>query len=171
MGVSFHVGGNACGRPPSRRRWLNLARPRARRGLFADGGWAAVFRLSIRAWPAGPRGIHGRHRWSLEGHDGHETTELWCEPAAPWWRRAAPAGAAWNCAKGDALYLNDSSYGNLFDAAVTSGRSRSEAVAGRGAKPRGKQTVPGSTAPPIRGRRQARSSCRKTCAGTSRSAC
>jgi ornithine decarboxylase len=59
-----------------------------------------------------------RHRPRLLGHDGVETTELWCEPG-----RALVAEASSillvkvELKKGDALYLNDGSYGSLFDAA------------------------------------------------------
>ena len=47
----------------------------------------------------------------------HETTELWCEPGRALVAEASSLLARVELRKGDALYLNDGSYGSLFDAA------------------------------------------------------
>ncbi len=47
----------------------------------------------------------------------HETTELWCEPGRALVAEGSSLLARVELRKGDALYLNDGSYGRLFDAA------------------------------------------------------
>ena len=47
----------------------------------------------------------------------HETTELWCEPGRAMVAESASVLVKVELRKGDALYLNDGAYGNLFDAA------------------------------------------------------
>jgi ornithine decarboxylase len=47
----------------------------------------------------------------------HEDTELWCEPGRALVAEASSILAKVELKKGDALYLNDGSYGSLFDAA------------------------------------------------------
>jgi ornithine decarboxylase len=47
----------------------------------------------------------------------HEETELWCEPGRALVAEASSVLAKVELKKGDALYLNDGSYGSLFDAA------------------------------------------------------
>jgi ornithine decarboxylase len=49
----------------------------------------------------------------------HETTELWCEPGRALVAEASSILTKVELKKGDALYLNDGSYGSLFDAAHT----------------------------------------------------
>ena len=49
----------------------------------------------------------------------HETTELWCEPGRALVAEGSSLLTRSSCSKGDALYLNDGSYGSLFDAAHT----------------------------------------------------
>jgi ornithine decarboxylase len=49
----------------------------------------------------------------------HETTELWCEPGRALVAEASSILTKVELRKGDALYLNDGSYGSLFDAAHT----------------------------------------------------
>jgi len=46
----------------------------------------------------------------------HETTELWCEPGRALVAESSSVLARVELRKGDALYLNDGSYGSLFDA-------------------------------------------------------
>ena len=46
----------------------------------------------------------------------HETTELWCEPGRALVAEASSILTKVELRKGDALYLNDGSYGSLFDA-------------------------------------------------------
>jgi ornithine decarboxylase len=46
----------------------------------------------------------------------HETTELWCEPGRALVAESSSVLAKVELRKGDALYLNDGSYGSLFDA-------------------------------------------------------
>ena len=48
----------------------------------------------------------------------HETTELWSEPGRALVAEASSLLTRVDLRKGDALYLNDGSYGTLFDAAV-----------------------------------------------------
>jgi ornithine decarboxylase len=45
-----------------------------------------------------------------------ETTELWCEPGRALVAEASSVLCRVDLRKGDALYLNDGSYGSLFDA-------------------------------------------------------
>jgi ornithine decarboxylase len=47
----------------------------------------------------------------------HEETELWCEPGRALVAEASSILTKVELKKGDALYLNDGSYGSLFDAA------------------------------------------------------
>jgi ornithine decarboxylase len=47
----------------------------------------------------------------------HEDTELWCEPGRALVAEASSVLTKVELKKGDALYLNDGSYGSLFDAA------------------------------------------------------
>ncbi len=47
----------------------------------------------------------------------HETTELWCEPGRALVAEGSSLLTRVELRKGDALYLNDGSYGALFDAA------------------------------------------------------
>ena len=49
----------------------------------------------------------------------HEDTELWCEPGRALVAEASSILTKVELKKGDALYLNDGSYGSLFDAAHT----------------------------------------------------
>ena len=49
----------------------------------------------------------------------HETTELWCEPGRALVAEASSILTKVELRKGDALYLNDGTYGCLFDAAHT----------------------------------------------------
>jgi ornithine decarboxylase len=49
----------------------------------------------------------------------HDTTELWCEPGRALVAEASSILTKVELRKGDALYLNDGSYGSLFDAAHT----------------------------------------------------
>jgi len=49
----------------------------------------------------------------------HETTELWCEPGRALVAESSSMLVKVELKKGDALYLNDGSYGTLFDAAHT----------------------------------------------------
>ena len=49
----------------------------------------------------------------------HEETELWCEPGRALVAEASSILVKVELKKGDALYLNDGSYGSLFDAAHT----------------------------------------------------
>jgi len=49
----------------------------------------------------------------------HETTELWCEPGRALVAEGSSILTKVELRKNDALYLNDGSYGSLFDAAHT----------------------------------------------------
>ena len=65
----------------------------------------------------------------------HETTELWCEPGRALVAEASSILTKVELRKGDALYLNDGSYGSLFDAAHTNWPFPVKLVRARAAKP------------------------------------
>jgi ornithine decarboxylase len=121
MGVSFHVG-SQCMRPTAYQSAMAQAsRALVRAGVFADvvdvgGGFPSVYPGMI------PPGL-GDYMDSI--HRGfaemmvHETTELWCEPGRALVAESSSVLVKVELKKGDALYLNDGSYGTLFDATHT----------------------------------------------------
>jgi ornithine decarboxylase len=121
MGVSFHVG-SQCMRPTAYQAAMSQAsRALVRAGVFADvvdvgGGFPSVY----------PGMAPPDMEFYLESIDRgfsemmvHETTELWCEPGRALVAEASSILTKVELKKGDALYLNDGSYGSLFDAAHT----------------------------------------------------
>ncbi len=120
MGVSFHVG-SQCMRPTAYQ--AAMAQAVARRWSApacspTSSTSAAASRRSIRAWsrPTLADYVDSIHRGFAEMMV-HETTELWCEPGRALVAEASSILTKVELRKGDALYLNDGSYGSLFDAA------------------------------------------------------
>ena len=119
MGISFHVG-SQCMRPTAYQGAMSAAsRALVRAGVFADivdvgGGFPSVY--PGMAPPALEDYVDSIHRGFAEMMV-HETTELWCEPGRALVAETTSILAKVEARKGDALYLNDGAYGNLFDAA------------------------------------------------------
>ena len=119
MGVSFHVG-SQCMRPTAYQGAMSAAsRALVRAGVFADvvdvgGGFPSVY--PGMAPPALDDYADSIHRGFAEMMV-HETTELWCEPGRALVAESTSILVKVELRKGDALYLNDGAYGNLFDAA------------------------------------------------------
>ena len=119
MGVSFHVG-SQCMRPPAfQGAMASASRSLVRAGVFADvvdvgGGFPSVYPGMV------PPSL-GDYLDSIDRGFAemmvHETTELWCEPGRALVAESSSVLARVELRKGDALYLNDGSYGSLFDAA------------------------------------------------------
>jgi ornithine decarboxylase len=119
MGVSFHVG-SQCMRPTAYQAAMTQAsRALVRAGVFADvvdvgGGFPSVYPGMVP--PALDDYVDSIERGFAEMMV-HETTELWCEPGRALVAEASSILTKVELRKGDALYLNDGSYGSLFDAA------------------------------------------------------
>ena len=118
MGVSFHVG-SQCMRPTAYQSAMAQAsRSLVRAGVFADvvdvgGGFPSVY----------PGMVPPSLGFFTDAIDRgfaemmvHETTELWCEPGRALVAECSSVLTRVELRKGDALYLNDGSYGSLFDA-------------------------------------------------------
>jgi ornithine decarboxylase len=118
MGVSFHVG-SQCMRPTAYQAAMAQAsRALVRAGVFADvvdvgGGFPSIY--PGMSPPALADYMDSIHR-GFEEMKVHETTELWCEPGRAMVAEASSLLVRVELRKGDALYLNDGSYGALFDA-------------------------------------------------------
>jgi ornithine decarboxylase len=118
MGVSFHVG-SQCMRPTAYQAAMAQAsRALVRAGVFADvvdvgGGFPSVYPGMIP--PAMDDYMDSIHRGFAEMMV-HETTELWCEPGRALVAESSSILTKVELRKGDALYLNDGSYGSMFDA-------------------------------------------------------
>src|ERR1700760_2050902 len=121
MGVSFHVG-SQCMRPTAFQAALAQAnRAIVRAGVLVDvvdvgGGFPSIYPGMVP--PDMADYIDSIDRGFAEMMV-HETTELWCEPGRALVAESSSILVKVELRKGDALYLNDGSYGNLFDAAVT----------------------------------------------------
>lgn len=119
MGVSFHVG-SQCMRPTAFQAAMQQAsRALVRAGVFADvvdvgGGFPSIYPGMTP--PALADYIDAIDR-GFADMMVHETTELWCEPGRALVAEGSSILAKVELRKGDALYLNDGSYGSLFDAA------------------------------------------------------
>ncbi len=118
MGVSFHVGSQCMNPYAYRAAMAQVSRALVRAGVFADvvdvgGGFPSVYpgmnppdlQLYMDAIHAG-----------FEEMMVHEATELWCEPGRALVAEASSILTKVELRKGDALYLNEGSYGSLFDA-------------------------------------------------------
>ncbi|HLZ74376.1 type III PLP-dependent enzyme [Phenylobacterium sp.] len=121
MGVSFHVG-SQCMRPTAFQAAMSQAsRALVRAGVFADvvdvgGGFPSIYPGMVP--PDMADYLDSIDRGFAEMMV-HETTELWCEPGRALVAEASSILVKVELKKGDALYLNDGSYGSLFDAAHT----------------------------------------------------
>lgn len=119
MGVSFHVG-SQCMRPTAYQGAMaSASRSLVRAGVFADivdvgGGFPSVYPGMVP--PDLSDYVDSIHRGFNEMMV-HETTELWCEPGRALVAESSSILTKVELKKGDALYLNDGSYGALFDAA------------------------------------------------------
>jgi ornithine decarboxylase len=119
MGVSFHVG-SQCMRPSAfQAAMAQTSRALVRAGVFADvvdvgGGFPSVYPGMIP--PDLSEYVAAIDRGFAEMMV-HETTELWCEPGRALVAEGSSLLTRVDLRKGDALYLNDGSYGALFDAA------------------------------------------------------
>ena len=118
MGVSFHVG-SQCMRPTAfQAAMAQASRALVRAGVFADvidvgGGFPSVYPGMIP--PDMAAYVDSIHR-GFDEMKVHETTELWCEPGRALVAESSSILAKVELRKGDALYLNEGSYGSLFDA-------------------------------------------------------
>jgi ornithine decarboxylase len=118
MGVSFHVG-SQCMRPVAyRAAMLEANRAIIKAGIVADvvdvgGGFPAVYPgMSPPALELYMREI----RTTFEEMFVAQNAQLWAEPGRALVAEAGSVVTRVDLRKGDALYLNDGAYGNLFDA-------------------------------------------------------
>jgi len=118
MGVSFHVG-SQCMRPSAYEAAMTqVGRAIKKAGVFVDivdvgGGFPSVYPGMVP--PDLSEYADAIHRGFNE-MPVSETTELWCEPGRALVAEASSVLCRVDLRKGDALYLNDGSYGSLFDA-------------------------------------------------------
>ncbi|HEX8662072.1 MAG TPA: type III PLP-dependent enzyme [Brevundimonas sp.] len=121
MGVSFHVG-SQCMRPTAfQAAMAQCSRAIARAGVFVDvvdvgGGFPSVYPGMIP--PDMADYVDSIHR-GFDEMKVSETTQLWCEPGRALVAEASSILCKVELKKGDALYVNDGSYGSLFDATHT----------------------------------------------------
>ena len=121
MGVCFHVG-SQCMRPTAFQAAMSAAsRALVRAGVFADvvdvgGGFPSVYPGMT---PPPMEDYAASIERAFAEMMVHETTELWCEPGRALVAEASSILVKVELRKGDALYINDGSYGGLFDAAHT----------------------------------------------------
>jgi ornithine decarboxylase len=119
MGVSFHVG-SQCMRPTAfQAAMAQASRAIVRAGVMVDvvdvgGGFPSVYPGMVP--PQMADYVDSIQRGFAEMMV-HEDTELWCEPGRALVAEASSVLVKVELKKGDALYLNDGSYGSLFDAA------------------------------------------------------
>ena len=118
MGVSFHVG-SQCMRPTAYQAAMaQVGRSISRAGVIVDivdvgGGFPSVYPGMVP--PDMSEYADAIHRGFNE-MPVSETTELWCEPGRALVAESSSVLCKVELRKGDALYLNDGSYGSLFDA-------------------------------------------------------
>jgi ornithine decarboxylase len=121
LGVSFHVG-SQCMRPTAfQAAMAQASRAIVRAGVMVDivdvgGGFPSVYPGMVP--PDMADYLDSIDRGFAEMMV-HEETELWCEPGRALVAEASSILTKVELKKGDALYLNDGSYGSLFDAAHT----------------------------------------------------
>jgi ornithine decarboxylase len=119
MGVSFHVG-SQCMRPTAFQAAMAQAnRAIVRAGVMVDvvdvgGGFPSVYPGMV---PPDLEDYLDSIERGFADMVVHEETELWCEPGRALVAEATSILTKVELKKGDALYLNDGSYGSLFDAA------------------------------------------------------
>jgi ornithine decarboxylase len=95
-----------------------VSRALIRAGVFADvvdvgGGFPSVYPGMI---PPDLQDYADAIARGFEAMPVSETTELWCEPGRALVAESSSILCKVDLRKGDALYLNDGSYGGLFDA-------------------------------------------------------
>ena len=118
MGVSFHVG-SQCMRPSAYQAAMaQVSRALIRAGVFADivdvgGGFPSVYPGMV---PPDLQEYADAIERGFNEMPVSETTELWCEPGRALVAESSSILCKVDLRKGDALYLNDGSYGGLFDA-------------------------------------------------------
>jgi len=118
MGVSFHVG-SQCMRPTAYQAAMaQVGRSISRAGVIVDivdvgGGFPSVYPGMVP--PDMSEYAEAIHR-GFADMPVSETTELWCEPGRALVAESSSVLCRVDLRKGDALYLNDGSYGSLFDA-------------------------------------------------------
>ncbi|MGZ3299219.1 MAG: type III PLP-dependent enzyme, partial [Asticcacaulis sp.] len=118
MGVSFHVG-SQCMRPTAYAAAMSSAsRSLVRAGVFADvvdigGGFPSVYPGMVP--PPLEEYIDVIDR-AFNEMKVREDTQLWAEPGRALVAESTSVLVKVELRKNDALYLNDGSYGNLFDA-------------------------------------------------------
>jgi ornithine decarboxylase len=121
LGVSFHVG-SQCMRPTAfQAAMAQASRAIVRAGVMVEivdvgGGFPSVYPGMMP--PDMADYLDSIERGFAEMMV-HEDTELWCEPGRALVAEASSILTKVELKKGDALYLNDGSYGSLFDAAHT----------------------------------------------------
>jgi ornithine decarboxylase len=118
MGVSFHVG-SQCMRPLAfRQAMMDADRAIVRAGVLVDvvdvgGGFPAIYPGMVP--PPMQHYMREVHQ-AFEQMRVAQNAELWAEPGRSLVAEAGSIVARVELRKGDALYLNDGAYGNLFDA-------------------------------------------------------
>jgi ornithine decarboxylase len=119
LGVCFHVG-SQCMRPTAfQAAMAQASRAIVRAGVMVDivdvgGGFPSIYPGMVP--PDMADYVDSIQRGFAEMMV-HEDTELWCEPGRALVAEASSILVKVELKKGDALYLNDGSYGSLFDAA------------------------------------------------------
>ena len=118
MGVSFHVG-SQCMRPSAfQAAMAQVGRSISRAGVIVDivdvgGGFPSVYPGMV---PPDMSEYLAAIDRGFNDMMVHESTQLWCEPGRALVAEASSLLVKVELKKGDALYLNDGSYGSLFDA-------------------------------------------------------
>jgi ornithine decarboxylase len=118
MGVSFHVG-SQCMRPTAYAAAMSAAsRALVRAGVLADvvdigGGFPSVYPGMVPPSLNEYMDVIDR---AFNEMKVTEKTELWAEPGRSLVAESTSILCRVDLRKGDALYLNDGAYGNLFDA-------------------------------------------------------
>jgi ornithine decarboxylase len=119
MGVSFHVG-SQCMRPLAyKTAMLEVNRAIIAAGVVVDvvdigGGFPAIY---PEMNPSPLQAYMGEIAEGFEQMYVAQNAQLWAEPGRALVAEAGSIVARVELRKGDALYLNDGGYGNLFDAA------------------------------------------------------
>lgn len=118
MGISFHVG-SQCMRPTSYAAAMaSASRSLVRAGVFADvvdigGGFPSIYPGMVPPALSEYMDVIDR---AFNEMKVHEETQLWAEPGRALVAESTSILTRVELRKNDALYLNDGSYGNLFDA-------------------------------------------------------
>lgn len=119
MGVSFHVGSQCMDPGAYRRAMQEASRAIVRAGVVADvvdvgGGFPAIY---PGMQPPTMQRYMEVIAESFEDMFVAQNAQLWAEPGRALVAEAGSVIVRVDLRKGDALYLNDGAYGNLFDAA------------------------------------------------------